>query len=91
MAEKKECMYTYKNNKGYMPMLDIDHFKEINDTFGHQAGDAVLSELASLIKENIRKDDFFARFGGEEFMMIISNNIGVSSAVELAEKLRSKN
>ena len=76
-----------KNLKFSLIMLDIDHFKEINDTFGHQAGDAVLSELASLIKENIRKDDFFARFGGEEFM-IISNNISVGGAVELAEKLR---
>ena len=78
-----------KNLKFSLIMFDIDHFKEINDTFGHQAGDAVLSELAFLIKDNIRKDDFFARFGGEEFM-IISNNIGVSGAVELAEKLRSK-
>ncbi len=76
-----------KNFKFSLIMFDIDHFKEINDTFGHQAGDAVLSELASLIKDNIRKDDFFARFGGEEFM-IISNNIGVSRAVELAGKLR---
>ena len=76
-----------KNMKFSLIMFDIDHFKEINDTFGHQAGDAVLSELASLIKENIRKDDFFARFGGEEFM-IISNNISVSGVVELAEKLR---
>ena len=76
-----------KNLKFSLIMLDIDHFKEINDTFGHQAGDAVLFELASLIKENIRKDDFFARFGGEEFM-IISNNISVGGAVELAEKLR---
>ena len=77
------------NAKFSLIMLDIDRFKEINDTFGHQAGDSVLSELASLIKENIRRDDFFARFGGEEFM-IISKNIGVEGAVELAEKLRQK-
>ena len=78
-----------KNAKFSLIMFDIDRFKEINDTLGHQAGDAVLSELAFLIKENIRKDDFFARFGGEEFM-IISKNIGVRGAVELAEKLRLK-
>ncbi len=77
------------NAKFSLIMLDIDHFKEINDTFGHQTGDSVLSELASLIKENIRRDDFFARFGGEEFM-VISKNIGVEGAVELAEKLRLK-
>ena len=78
-----------KNAKFSLIMFDIDRFKEINDTFGHQAGDSVLSELAFLIKGNIRKDDFFARFGGEEFM-IISNNIGIRGAVELAEKLRLK-
>ena len=78
-----------KNLKFSLIMLDIDHFKEINDTFGHQAGDAVLSELASLIKENIRKDDFFARFGGEEFMIIL-NGSGIKNALEFAEKLRSK-
>jgi diguanylate cyclase (GGDEF)-like protein/PAS domain S-box-containing protein len=78
-----------KNAKFSLIMFDIDRFKEINDTFGHQAGDAVLSELAFLIKENIRKNDFFARFGGEEFM-VISNNIGIGGAVELAEKLRLK-
>ena len=77
------------NAKFSLIMFDIDRFKEINDIFGHQAGDSVLSELASLIKDNIRKDDFFARFGGEEFM-IISNNIGISGAYELAEKLRLK-
>ena len=78
-----------KNLKFSLIMFDIDHFKEINDTFGHQAGDAVLSELASLIKENIRKDDFFARFGGEEFMIIL-NGSGIKNALEFAEKLRSK-
>ncbi|MHB1601177.1 MAG: sensor domain-containing diguanylate cyclase [bacterium] len=78
-----------KNIKFSLIMLDIDHFKEINDTFGHQAGDTVLSELAFLVKENIRKEDFLARFGGEEFM-IISNGAGIKNALELAEKLRSK-
>ncbi len=78
-----------KNAKFSLIMFDIDRFKEINDIFGHQAGDSVLSELAFLIKGNIRKDDFFARFGGEEFM-VISKNIGVKGAVELAEKLRLK-
>jgi len=83
------AMLKIANAKFSLIMFDIDHFKEINDTFGHSAGDSVLSELAFLIKQNIRKDDFFARFGGEEFM-IISKNIGVKGAVELAEKLRLK-
>jgi len=69
-------------------MLDIDRFKEINDAFGHQAGDTVLSELTDLVKENIRNNDFFARFGGEEFMIIVQTP-KLKKAVELAEKLRS--
>ncbi len=69
-------------------MFDIDYFKEINDAYGHQAGDTILFELASLVQKNIRKDDFFARFGGEEFMII--SNSGVKGAAELAEKLRFK-
>ena len=70
-------------------MFDIDHFKQINDGYGHQIGDAVLAELASLVKKNIRGYDFIARFGGEEFM-IISNNISLKGAIEFAEKLRKK-
>jgi len=51
-------------------MIDIDHFKQINDTFGHQVGDAVLKEVVMLIKQNIRDTDIVARYGGEEFMVI---------------------
>jgi diguanylate cyclase (GGDEF)-like protein/PAS domain S-box-containing protein len=78
-----------KNAKFSLIMFDIDHFKQINDGYGHQIGDAVLSELASLVKKNIRSYDFIARFGGEEFM-IISNNISLKGAIEFAEKLRKK-
>jgi diguanylate cyclase (GGDEF)-like protein len=52
-------------------MLDIDHFKQINDTFGHQVGDFVLVELASAISSNMRAEDVFARYGGEEFGVIL--------------------
>ena len=52
-------------------MLDIDHFKRINDTFGHQVGDFVLVELASAISSNMRAEDVFARYGGEEFGVIL--------------------
>ena len=78
-----------KNAKFSLIMFDIDHFKQINDGYGHQVGDTVLSELASLVKKNIRSYDFIARFGGEEFM-IISNNISLKGAIEFAEKLRKK-
>ncbi|MBF9017337.1 MULTISPECIES: diguanylate cyclase [unclassified Oceanispirochaeta] len=52
-------------------MIDIDHFKKINDTFGHQAGDLVLAELAELIMSNIRMSDYFGRYGGEEFLLVL--------------------
>ena len=68
-------------------MFDIDHFKLVNDTHGHQAGDAVLKEAAKLISNNIRDADLLARYGGEEFM-ILSPHTDRESAFTLAEKLR---
>lgn len=68
-------------------MLDIDHFKNINDTFGHNVGDDVLKILAKVISENIRCYDIFARWGGEEFA-ILTPHTDKESAVMLAEKLR---
>lgn len=51
--------------------IDIDHFKQVNDRFGHDAGDKVLQELATLLKEICRENDFICRFGGEEFVVVI--------------------
>lgn len=68
-------------------IIDIDHFKRVNDDFGHQAGDEVLVELARLVSEQIRADDFFARWGGEEFV-ILSPGIDLENMRLLAEKLR---
>lgn len=70
-------------------MFDIDKFKNINDTYGHEAGDFILKGLSSLVKQNLRTTDFFARFGGEEFM-IIAPETPLSTAKELAERLRLK-
>lgn len=69
-------------------MCDIDYFKRINDSFGHDAGDFVLKTIASLISKNIRNTDVFARYGGEEFM-IITPETTLKDAVMLAEKLRN--
>jgi len=65
-------------------LIDIDHFKEINDTFGHQVGDSVLKELVMLMKDNSRETDIMARYGGEEFVIIYpcTPKSGVLSQVE---------
>lgn len=68
-------------------MVDIDHFKSINDRFGHQAGDLTLSYLGDLILDSIRQFDIAARFGGEE-IVIIAPNTTAHAARELAERLR---
>lgn len=68
-------------------MLDIDHFKLVNDGMGHLAGDAVLRQLAALIAPNVRREDTFARVGGEEFALLIPE-IQLVGAVGVAEKLR---
>ena len=68
-------------------MADIDHFKEINDTFGHPAGDQVLKQIASIFVQNIRSSDIVARWGGEEFVFLI-DNINLENGVKVAEKIR---
>ncbi len=70
-------------------MFDIDRFKKVNDSLGHEAGDLILKELAAAAKENLRTTDFFARYGGEEFM-VIAPETNLETARELAERLRLK-
>ncbi|MCR4942277.1 MAG: diguanylate cyclase [Campylobacter sp.] len=66
--------------------LDIDLFKNINDTYGHDAGDIILSTVATLFKKNIRKMDFIGRYGGEEFIVILPN-IGLNDAITFGNKI----
>ena len=68
-------------------MLDVDHFKRINDSWGHAAGDAVLVELAQRIESQVRASDVAARYGGEEFVVLLPNT-QVASAQLLAERIR---
>ena len=71
-----------------LAILDIDYFKKVNDTFGHQTGDKVLQEIATLLTDNLRKTDFVGRFGGEEFIIICpeSNKDEAISLMELIRK-----
>ncbi len=68
-------------------LLDIDHFKKINDTYGHNAGDRVLTGIAKAISASVREIDVFGRYGGEEFVLLLPH-VETSSAVEVAERLR---
>lgn len=68
-------------------MLDIDHFKRVNDTYGHQAGDVTLATLSRLVKTSLRDLDVVARYGGEEFLVICTNT-GIDGAALVAERLR---
>lgn len=68
-------------------ILDIDHFKPVNDRFGHQAGDFVLHQLAELANQSIRSTDLLGRYGGEEFIMVLPE-AGIEDARAVAERLR---
>jgi diguanylate cyclase (GGDEF)-like protein len=68
-------------------MIDIDHFKQVNDRFGHLAGDALLRQLSSTLNRDLREIDTLARYGGEEFVLLLPDTQG-SGAVHLAERLR---
>ena len=68
-------------------MLDIDHFKRVNDTYGHMTGDRVLERMGHLLKESVRAESSVCRYGGEEFSIIVPE-VGAEAASETAERLR---
>ncbi|WP_017443277.1 PleD family two-component system response regulator [Rickettsia gravesii] len=75
--------------KLYLLMCDIDNFKHVNDTYGHQAGDKVLTIVSRILKNTLRITDLIARFGGEEFTILLTD-IDISKAIETAERVRVK-
>ena len=70
-----------------LAMMDLDYFKNVNDSYGHQAGDKVLKVFAQVAQEELRRIDYFGRFGGEEFMLIMADT-GIDGAQVKAERLR---
>lgn len=70
-------------------MVDIDHFKKINDTYGHDTGDRAINTIADILRANTSSNDMVARFGGEEFCVVLTN-ITPSKALEVFENLRAK-
>ena len=69
-------------------MLDVDHFKRLNDTFGHETGDAVLREVAECFRKTLREEDVICRYGGEEFVVIMPD-VGEETALRRTEKIRA--
>jgi len=67
-------------------MLDLDHFKEFNDTYGHPAGDELLRQTASAWRRQLRSDDVLARVGGDEFALLLAGDAGI--AIDVVERLR---
>ncbi len=70
-------------------LADVDHFKRINDTFGHQAGDVVLGKIAVLLSADLRPYDLVGRYGGEEFLIIVPA-CDMRTAKEISERIRTK-
>ncbi len=90
-AAENEIKRAARNHSGLtLMLLDLDHFKRVNDTFGHQVGDRVLQAITQAIKASLRQYDIFARFGGEEFVVLLpdsSEALGVTIAERICERV----
>lgn len=88
--EKLAAVYNSEQLRSYTGLLiaDIDHFKKINDTYGHPVGDKILATVGTVIRANLRRDAFVARTGGEEFAIILSDS-GVEESMQVAERIRN--
>ncbi|MCJ8207409.1 GGDEF domain-containing protein [Pseudomonas sp. RGM2987] len=86
--EQEVAQWQQHGNSLLLAMLDLDHFKRINDNYGHLAGDRVLKLIASVVRKRLRGSDFIARFGGEEFVLLVPNT-PLAAGAKLAETLRA--
>lgn len=84
--EINSCL-RHKNELAFL-MIDLDHFKQINDNCGHPAGDIILQEVSSIIRMQLRLSDVLARFGGEEFVVLITDS-NIQTVVNIAERIRT--
>jgi len=86
----EKLLYTYlryKKDPFSLIMIDIDFFKKINDTYGHLAGDKALKEMTKIVFSLIRQSDFFGRYGGEEFLLVLPNT-KITGAIKLAKRIK---
>jgi two-component system cell cycle response regulator len=77
-----------KHSELALLMIDIDHFKKVNDTYGHDFGDTVLRAAAKTIVGCLRKTDYLFRYGGEEFLLMVTNN-DINTVTDIAERIRA--
>jgi diguanylate cyclase (GGDEF)-like protein len=87
LAQKESQRSKRYGNSLTLLSMDIDHFKSINDEFGHDVGDLVLSRFARLVSQNLRKNDLLCRWGGEEFLLLIPETSTRKTSI-VAEKVR---
>jgi diguanylate cyclase (GGDEF)-like protein len=86
--EKEFARFGRRQETSSLIMFDIDHFKKVNDTYGHQAGDIVIQTIADILQKQARKTDFTGRYGGEEYSAILVDTSG-KNAIIFAERLRA--
>ena len=86
LIEHMRDKYAHTDNSFVLLLIDLDHFKIVNDTFGHPVGDRVLKTIASLIHSEIRAEDILARLGGDEFAILLPKS-GIGNAAETANRL----
>ncbi|HEX7193090.1 MAG TPA: EAL domain-containing protein [Thermoanaerobaculia bacterium] len=85
---ERVCWSAARGRAGALLILDLDNFKPVNDTVGHMAGDQVLAELASLLRDTLRPGDFLARLGGDEFAVLLEDT-SLDGAVNIAQRMRA--
>jgi len=91
LDERLSAEFAYAIRRGTrlsLLVLDIDHFKQVNDVYGHQAGDALLSGIAGFLQRIVRSEDIVARYGGEEFVIAL-RDVSHADSMRLAERIRS--
>ncbi|NKF22446.1 diguanylate cyclase [Solimonas marina] len=87
MLEQLQAAGQRRDTDFSLALLDVDHFKQINDAYGHDIGDQVLTRIAALLRSQLRSHDVCARWGGEEFLMLWPD-LELSRAIEVAERIR---